>query len=125
MSERIPLNELTIVAEDITWLDKHVEVWYNCHYTRPARIVKELGNTLNELINVQYENLDQRDYAKTYVQKKLSEKIMNRSHLEDNLARLENDKAMTCDPKRCEEINKSISALKKLNAKEILRRGFK
>lgn len=128
VDHRISLSDVRIIAEHknnpYEWLDKHVEVWYNVHYTRPSRIVREVARTICDIINIVYDTPEQRQAAKSYAERQLTKMILGRTKLEDHLQRVENDRAMTTNPKRLKELNKTYKALKAARAKELVRLGF-
>lgn len=123
----LPLTDIIVdtspvSADPFSWLDKHIEVWYTTHYKRPARVVRSIGSTICTLIDFEYDTNEVREAAKAYAQEKLTEKIMSRSHLEDNLQKLENEYAMTCDPVRRADLKKNIEQIRGASIADIAKR---
>lgn len=130
VDQRISLTEVKLVTKPtdkankpFEWLDKHIEVWYNIHYTRPARVVREVGQVITSMINLMYDDQKQREAAKAYSERYLTQMILSRTKLEDQLQRVENERALTTNPKRLKELNKTFKALKDARTKELVRVG--
>ena len=127
VNNNIPLSDVQVINTskniEYDWLDKHVEVWYTVHYTRPPRIVREVGKTICDLINIVYENRNQREAAKAYAEGKLTQMILSRTKLEDQLQRVETERALTTNPRRIKELNRTFKALKEARQREVIKLG--
>lgn len=76
------------------------------------------------MINTSYDTKETREAAKAYAERKLTEKIMNRTHIEDNLQRALNERDMTCDPRRRKVLTDLVKALSHERSKELAKRGI-